>query len=87
MSCVIKHLVISGGGPSVFRTLGAIYELNKRNNINLNEIKSIYGTSAGAVIGLLVSLNFDVDTIYDYMIKRPWIDVFNVKIRTITRSV
>ena len=46
----IKHLVISGGGPSIFQSLGAIQTLEANKYINRNDIESIYGTSAGAVL-------------------------------------
>lgn len=79
----IKHLVIAGGGPSIFQSLGAMQTLELNKYINKSDIESIYGTSAGAVLGFLISLNYDCETIYDFMIKRPWKDVFNMKIDNI----
>jgi len=78
----IKHIVIAGGGPTIFQLLGVFKILTKNNVIHLDEIESIYGTSAGAIIGFLLSLKFDWDTIYDFMIKRPWDDVFNFRIES-----
>ena len=75
-----KHIVIAGGGPTIFQSLGVFKILTLNKVINLDEIESIYGTSAGAIIGFLLSLKFDWDTIYDFMIKRPWDDVFNFRI-------
>jgi len=46
----IKHLVISGGGPSLLQYLSAIQNLHKNNIIDIKKIESIYGTSAGCVI-------------------------------------
>ena len=77
---VFKHIIIAGGGPTIFQSLGVFKILTVNKVINLDEIKSIYGTSAGAIIGFLISLKFDWDTIYDFMIKRPWDDVFNFRI-------
>ena len=37
----IKHLVISGGGPSMLQSLGAIQYLNSTDFINIENIKSI----------------------------------------------
>lgn len=79
----IKHLVISGGGPIMIQILSAIQELEKNNFLNMNNIESIYGTSAGAIIGVILSLNFDWETINDYIIKRPWQDVFPIKVQNI----
>lgn len=77
----IKHLVFSGGGPSLFQTLGSIQHVAETKFIDLNTIETIYGTSAGAIIGALICLKYDWQTIYDYMIKRPWHDVFNINIQ------
>ena len=68
----IKHLVISGGGPIMVQVLGAIQNLEKNNFIDMKNIESIYGTSAGAIVGILICLKFDWETINDYIIKRPW---------------
>ena len=79
----IKHLVISGGGPVLIHVLGAIQHLEENNYLDRKEIKSIYGTSAGAIVGALLCLGFDWETIRDYIIKRPWQDVFPVKVQNI----
>lgn len=69
---VIKHLVLSGGGPSGFVTYGAIKQLHKNKKWNLENIKSIYGCSAGAIVGIIISLGYDWNLLDDYLIKRPW---------------
>jgi predicted acylesterase/phospholipase RssA len=79
----IKHLVISGGGPIMFQILSAIQELEKNNFLDMKNIESIYGTSAGAIIAVIISLKFDWETVNDYLIKRPWKDVFPVKVQNI----
>lgn len=79
----IKHLVVSGGGPIMIQILSAIQELEKNKFLNINDIESIYGTSAGAIIGVILSLKFDWETINDYIIKRPWQDVFPIKVQNI----
>jgi predicted acylesterase/phospholipase RssA len=79
----IKHLVISGGGPVLIHVLGAIQHLEENNYLDRKEIKSIYGTSAGAIVGAILCLGFDWETLRDYIIKRPWQDVFPVKVQNI----
>jgi predicted acylesterase/phospholipase RssA len=79
----IKHLVISGGGPSLIQTLGAIQHLDKNKFIDLNNIETIYGTSAGAIIGSMICMKYDWETINDYVIKRPWHDVFKMNVEKI----
>jgi predicted acylesterase/phospholipase RssA len=79
----IKHLVISGGGPTLIQMLSAIQELERNNYLDRKEIKSIYGTSAGAILGVLFSLNMDWESINDYVIKRPWHELFSIKVQNI----
>ena len=67
----------------MIQILGAIQQLNENKFINMSDIKTIYGTSSGAVLGVLICLNFDWETINDYIIKRPWQDVFPIKIQNI----
>ena len=82
----IKHLVISGGGPIIIQILSAIQDLEKKNYLNMNDIESIYGTSAGAILAVIFSLKFDWDTLNDYIIKRPWKDLFAIKLQHILDS-
>uniref|UniRef100_A0A6C0EQW8 PNPLA domain-containing protein n=1 Tax=viral metagenome TaxID=1070528 RepID=A0A6C0EQW8_9ZZZZ len=82
----IKHLVISGGGPTMVQSLGSIQHLEQEKFILRDKIESIYGTSAGAIVGTLICLNFDWETINDYIIKRPWQDVFSIKVQDIFDS-
>jgi predicted acylesterase/phospholipase RssA len=80
---MIKHLVISGGGPIMVQVLGAIQQLEQSTFLDMKNIETIYGTSAGAIVGTLICLKFDWETINDYIIKRPWQDVFPIKVQNI----
>jgi predicted acylesterase/phospholipase RssA len=82
----IKHLVLSGGGPIMIQLLGSIQHLESNKFIDLKNIESIYGTSAGAIVGVLICLKYDWETINDYIIKRPWQDVFKIKVDKIFES-
>jgi predicted acylesterase/phospholipase RssA len=79
----IKHIVISGGGPTGIKALGALQHLEKEEFWNIEDIESIYCTSAGAIIGLLVALKFHWDTINDYIIKRPWHEAYQIGVNQI----
>jgi len=68
----IKHLVISGGGPAGFFTYGAARCLAKHDFWNIKNIKTIYGTSIGSFMGVVLSLGYEWDWLDDYFIKRPW---------------
>lgn len=82
----IKHMVISGGGPIMIQILAAIQELENNKYLNINEIETIYGTSAGGILAVIFSLKFDWETLNNYIIKRPWQDVFSIKIQNILDS-
>lgn len=79
----IKHLVFSGGGPAGLLTYGAVKYLSKENVWSLPDIKSIYGTSVGAIIGVIVSLGYEWDWLDDYIIKRPWNKVLSITAQTV----
>jgi len=68
----IKHLVISGGGPSGVLAYGVASQLARKGFWKLADIKSIYGCSIGAYVGFILSLNYDLEWIDDFVIKRPW---------------
>lgn len=74
----IKHLVISGGGPVMFRAMGALQKLEQEKFWIRENLKSIYGTSAGAFVGLVISLNYDWETVNKYFIERPWHEAFPI---------
>ena len=76
----IKHLVLSGGGPIGFNELGALQQLEKNGFWKINDIETIYATSVGGIISVLLCLKFDWETINDYFIKRPWNDVYKIKL-------
>ena len=79
----IKHLVISGGGPTMVNSLGCIHHLVEEQIIDIEKIETVYGTSAGAIVCALICLKFDIETIYDYIIKRPWHNIFTINARDI----
>jgi predicted acylesterase/phospholipase RssA len=79
----IKHLVISGGGPSMLQYISAIQYLCENNTIQIENIESIYGTSAGIIVGVLLALKYDWETLNDYILKRPWHELVNFKIHYI----
>ena len=79
----IKNLVFSGGGPSMIQTIGAIQCIEEHKFIDITNIETIYGTSAGAIVGTLLCLKFEWETINDYIIKRPWHEVFPINVQNI----
>ena len=74
----IKHLVFSGGGPAGLLTYGAAKYLAQKGFWTLSDIKSIYGCSIGAYMGIIISLNYEWDWLDDYFIKRPWEKIVSI---------
>ena len=79
----IKHLVIPGGGPTGLKALGALQYLEQNRFWNISDIETIYATSAGSIISVLICLKFDWETINDYIIKRPWNEAFKLGVEQI----
>jgi predicted acylesterase/phospholipase RssA len=79
----IKHLILSGGGPSIFRTFGSFYHLEESGFVSMKNIQTIFATSAGAIFGAILCLGFDKDTITNYVINRPWHEAFPIKVSQI----
>jgi predicted acylesterase/phospholipase RssA len=74
----IKHLVFSGGGPIGVKVLGILQHLNKNDIWNIKNIESIYATSIGTAIAVMLTLNYDWEIIRKYCIERPWSDVYKI---------
>jgi len=84
---VCKHIVISGGAETGFSFYGALRESSKRNLWNIENIKTIYGTSVGAIIGTMIALKYDWDVLDNYLINRPWQHIFKYDMYTIIESL
>jgi predicted acylesterase/phospholipase RssA len=89
MNCrnVIKHIVCSGGGVTGFSFYGMLKECYNRNMWKLENIETIYGTSIGSIFAVILALNYDWNTLDDYLIKRPWQNVFKFDLYSILDSL
>lgn len=83
---MIKHLVISGGGPLGLRYLGALEMLEQQKFWSIENIESIYGTSVGSIIGAFICLKYDWETLNKYIIERPWHDAFKISAKQLFDS-
>ena len=79
----IKHLVLPGGGTAGLCLVGALQKLHDAGIWNIYDIQSIYSVSAGSMVAILIALKFSWETIVDYIVKRPWSDVYNVNLANI----
>jgi len=82
----IRHLVISGGGQTGFTFYGILREASKHGFWNIENIESIYATSIGSFISVVMCLNYDWDTLDNYFIKRPWDKVFKFDLYSIINA-
>ena len=73
----IEHIVISGGGYKGLYTIGALKHLSSIDFYNITNIKSIYGSSVGGIIGLLLCLKLKLGDICEHVINRPWQNLFH----------
>ena len=80
---VIKHLVLSGGGPTGFLTYGAARFLSKEGFWDISNIESIYGCSIGAFMGVVFTLGYEWEWLDDYFVKRPWDKIVDISITDI----
>jgi predicted acylesterase/phospholipase RssA len=74
---------MSGGGTVGFSFYGVLRESNKRGKWAIENIKSMYGTSIGSIFTTILSLKYDWDIIDDYIIKRPWQNIFHFNMQNI----
>jgi predicted acylesterase/phospholipase RssA len=84
---MIQHLVFSGGGPSGMMTYGAAKALAQRGLWRLEDIKSVYATSMGALIAVMLMLDYEWEVIDDYLIKRPWHRITDVTARQYVEAI
>lgn len=64
---IYKHLVISGGSVRAISHVGALHCLIEKGYIDLKQLKSIAGTSAGALFGCLLTIGFTTNEIWDFL--------------------
>lgn len=94
----IQHIILSGGGHVMFQEYAILRDSNLAGFWNFKNLKSIYGTSAGAIIGLYLALVsiFDEEQstiekeweiLDNYLINRPWQNLFKIDLLTIIQSI
>lgn len=68
----IRHIVITGGGPSGLVSYGALKHLHGAGFWSLSDIQSIHASSVGGIISTIILLDYQWNWLDDYFIKRPW---------------
>ena len=75
---MIEHLVLSGAATNGLIQVGLLTHLLENEIIHMKNIKSIYATSAGAIISVLLLIGVSVTEIKEYFINRPWQKFFDI---------
>ena len=83
----IKHLVLSGGAYKGLYIIGAMKELLKEKYINIDEIENIYGTSVGALIGVIICLKLDYDMLIEYAVNFPFTKYFTFSVDSLLEFI
>ena len=74
----IKHIVLSGGAAGGLYIYGALKTAHQNGLWKYENIETLWGTSAGALICVIIALNIEWGVLDDYFIKRPWKSVFKL---------
>ena len=74
----ITSLCFAGGGPSLIKLLGVIQVLEKNNFWKRENITSIFSTSSGSWLAIIICLQIEWDIINDYILNRPWDNAINI---------
>ena len=77
---MIQHLVFAGGAGNCIKALGVIQTLETSGYWSRENIKSIHGTSGGAILGALICMGFEWSVINDYMLLRPWHEAYQCNV-------
>ena len=72
----IKHLVISSGGPAGHMMYSILRTLNLKGVWDTKNITSIYGSSIGSFVAIIIALRYEWEVMDDYLIKRPWEKIY-----------
>lgn len=86
LETIIKHIVISGGGVNGFSFYGVLRETASQKLWKMENIETIYGTSIGSMLAVMISLKYDWETLDDFLIKRPWNQVYKFDMYSILDS-
>ena len=84
---VIKHLILPGGGITGLVAYGALKEAHENGLWNIDNIESIYGTSAGAIVAVILALKYEWKIVDEYIIRRPWHQICDFNMYALIESI
>lgn len=75
----IKHIVISGAAYNGIDLVGILTELFENKVFKRDDIKSVYGSSAGAIVLAIWMLGIEKEILFDFIIRKPWNKIYTFK--------
>jgi predicted acylesterase/phospholipase RssA len=75
---MIKNLVLSAGAVGGLYIYGALKASHQAGLWKHENIRTLWGTSFGSILSVVISLNCEWEVLDDYLIKRPWQTVFKL---------
>jgi predicted acylesterase/phospholipase RssA len=75
---MIKNLVLSAGAAGGLYIYGALKASHHAGLWKHENIQTLWGTSFGSILSVVVALNCEWEVLDDYLIKRPWQTVFKL---------
>lgn len=74
-----RHIVVSGGGPSLFTIFGAMKHMCSVGHMDISHVQSVHSCSSGAFIGVclcVLKLGMTFDELESYIVSRCWKTLF-----------
>lgn len=84
---MIKHIVIAGGSSSGITVFGILKKLHNYHIYDMKNIETIWGTSAGSMIAVILCLQLEWETMYTYICDRPWEKLLTIHPTYILHSI
>jgi hypothetical protein len=84
---MIKHLFIGGGCFYGFSFFGLLKEALVKGVWSMENIETMHGISAGAIIATMISLKMEWQTLEEYIIERPWDKLFALNMYSLFNSI
>jgi predicted acylesterase/phospholipase RssA len=86
---MIKHIVLSGGGVCGFAFYTALRESFREGFWNYDDLQTIYGTSAGAILSVLLAMGNKLpwEALDAFMLRRPWHRLFKFNVETMVGAL
>ena len=82
----IKHIVISGGGTTGLSIFTLLRDSSREKFWDISQIKTMWGTSVGAMVLCTIALQLEWDTVYTYLLRRPWEQIFQTNLASIVNA-